>query len=313
MKITLDIAKLLEDGRITPEEATRLKGLAAESTGSLAMNMLIGFGVVAVALGVMGLVPQPTVAVVMGGLLGSVGLGFVLRGERAWFILAQICLLAGALMLAGGVMFMTKGSVTALLAVTAIFAGAGVVARSGLLIALAVLALSATIGARTGYMHATYFLAIRQPAMTVLLFSGLAIAAYQASKVLKADHGRLAIVAARTSLLLVNFGFWIGSLWGDRMTWFVDMTTTSRYAPVIPAWTFSLLWIAAIIGAGIWAARANRPWVLNLAAVFGAIHFYTQWFEKLGATPFTVLVAGVTTLALAVGIWKYNQGKTIPA
>lgn len=313
MKITLDIAKLVEDGRITPEEAERLKGLAAESTGSLAMNMLIGFGVVAVALGVMGLVPQPAVAVVLGGILGGVGLGFVLRGERTWAILAQICLLAGALMLAGGVMFMTKGSVMALLAVTAIFVGCGVVARSGLLIALAVLALSATIGARTGYMHATYFLAIRQPAMTVLLFSGLAIGAYQASKLVRADLSRLAIVAARTSLLLVNFGFWIGSLWGDRLTWFIDRTTTSRYAPVIPAWTFSLLWIAAIIGAGVWATRANRPWVLNLAAVFGAIHFYTQWFERLGATPFTVLVAGVLTLGLAVGIWKYNQGKTIPA
>jgi hypothetical protein len=313
MKITLDIAKLVEDGRITPEEAERLKGLAAESTGSLAMNMLIGFGVVAVALGVMGLVPQPAVAVVLGGILGGVGLGFVLRGERTWAILAQICLLAGALMLAGGVMFMTKGSVMALLAVTAIFVGCGVVARSGLLIALAVLALSATIGARTGYMHATYFLAIRQPAMTVLLFSGLAIGAYQASKLVRADLSRLAIVAARTSLLLVNFGFWIGSLWGDRLTWFIDRTTTSRYAPVIPAWTFSLLWIAAIIGAGVWAARANRPWVLNLAAVFGAIHFYTQWFERLGATPFTVLVAGVLTLGLAIGIWKYNQGKTIPA
>jgi hypothetical protein len=277
------------------------------------MNMLIGFGVVAVALGVMGLVPQPAVAVVLGGILGGVGLGFVLRGERTWAILAQICLLAGALMLAGGVMFMTKGSVMALLAVTAIFVGCGVVARSGLLIALAVLALSATIGARTGYMHATYFLAIRQPAMTVLLFSGLAIGAYQASKLVRADLSRLAIVAARTSLLLINFGFWIGSLWGDRLTWFIDRTTTSRYAPVIPAWTFSLLWIAAIIGAGVWAARANRPWVLNLAAVFGAIHFYTQWFERLGATPFTVLVAGVLTLGLAVGIWKYNQGKTIPA
>jgi len=146
-----------------------------------------------------------------------------------------------------------------------------------------------------------------------LLFSGLAIAAYQASKRLSADFARLSITAARTSLLLVNFGFWIGSLWGDRLTWFVDRATTSRYVPVIPAWTFSLLWIIAIIGAGVWAARANRPWVLNLAAVFGAIHFYTQWFEKLGATPFTVLVAGVTTLALAVGIWKYNQGRTIPA
>jgi len=197
--------------------------------------------------------------------------------------------------------------------VTAIFVGAGVVARSGLLIALAVLALSATIGARTGYMHATYFLAISQPAVTVALFSGLAIAAYQASKWLKADLSRLAIVAARTALLLVNFGFWIGSLWGDRLTWFVEPSTTSRWAPVIPGWTFSIAWLVAIVGAGIWAARANRPWVLNLAAVFGAIHFYTQWFEKLGATPLSVLVAGVTTLALAVGIWKYNQGRTIAA
>ncbi len=53
--------------------------------------------------------------------------------------------------------------------------------------------------------------------------------------------------------------------------------------------------------------------MLNLAAVFGAIHFYTQWFEKLGATPLSVLVAGMTTLALAIGIWKYNQGRTIAA
>jgi len=313
MKITLDIGKLVEQGRLTPDEATRLQAMAAESTGSLAMNMLIGFGVVAVALGVMGLVPEPMVAVVLGGILGGVGLGFLLKGEQAWSVLAQIVVLAGALMLAGGVMFLTKGSVPALFAVTAIFVVAGVVARSGLLIALAVLALSATIGARTGYMHATYFLAIRQPAMTVVLFSGLAIAAYQASKVLRAEMSRLAIVAARTALLLVNFGFWIGSLWGDRLTWFVEPASTSRYAPAIPAFVFSIGWLVAIVGAGIWAARANRPWVLNLAAVFGAIHFYTQWFEKLGATPFTVLVAGITTLVLAVGIWKYNQGRTLPA
>jgi hypothetical protein len=313
MKITLDVGKLVEEGRLTPDEAKRLMALAAEGTGSLAMNMLIGFGVVAVALGALGLVPEPMVAVVLGALLGSVGLGFVLKGEKAWSVLAQIVLLAGALLLAGGVMFLTKGSVPALFAVTAIFVGAGVVARSGLLMALAVLALSATIGARTGYMHATYFLAISQPAVTVVLFSGLAIAAYQASKWLKADLSRLTIVAARTALLLVNFGFWIGSLWGDRLTWFVEPSTTSRWAPVIPGWTFSIAWLVAIVGAGIWAARANRPWVLNLAAVFGAIHFYTQWFEKLGATPLSVLVAGVTTLALAVGIWKYNQGRTIAA
>jgi iron complex transport system permease protein len=305
MKVTLDLAKLLEEGRITPEEAARLKGFAAEGTGSAALNILVGFGVAAVALGVIGLVPQPVVAVVLGAILGGVGLGFILKGEKAWAILANICLLTGALMLAAGIMFMTKGSVTAMLTVTAIFIAGGIVARSGLLIALAVLALSAAIGARTGYMRATYFLAIEQPLITVLLFSGLAIAAYQLSKRLKADHARLAITAARTSLLLVNFGFWIGSLWGDRLNWAIEGGT--RYSPVIPGFVFSLGWAAAIIGAGIWASRANRPWVLNLAAVFGAIHFYTQWFERLGPNPFSVLVAGVITLGLAVVLWRYNQ------
>ena len=42
MKITLDVGKLVEEGRLTPDEAKRLIALAAEGTGSLAMNMLIG-------------------------------------------------------------------------------------------------------------------------------------------------------------------------------------------------------------------------------------------------------------------------------
>lgn len=313
MKVTLDLAKLVEEGHLTPVEAERLKGFAAQGTSHTALNILIGFGVVAVALGVMGVVPQPMVAVVIGAILAAVGFGFIIRGETTWAILANICLLTGCLMLGAGVMFLTKGSMVALLAVTAVLVAGGVMAKSGLLIALAVLCLSATIGARTGYEHATYFLVIRQPLLTVLLFSGLAIAAYQASKRLAADHARLAITAARTSLLLVSFGFWVGSLWGDRLLWFFDPAASTRLAAFVPAWVFSIAWAAAIVGAGLWAARANRPWVLNLAAVFGAIHFYTQWFGKLGPNPFAVLVAGLLTLGLAVAIWKYNQGRTIPA
>jgi iron complex transport system permease protein len=57
----------------------------------------------------------------------------------------------------------------------------------------------------------------------------------------------------------------------------------------------------------VWAVRANRRWVVNLAAVFGAIHFYTQWFERLGATPVSVLVGGVLVLGFAAVAWKLNQ------
>jgi hypothetical protein len=29
---------------------------------------------------------------------------------------------------------------------------------------------------------------------------------------------------------------------------------------------------------------------------FGAINFYTQWFERLGVEPSTIIVAGLTTV-----------------
>jgi hypothetical protein len=59
MKITLDISRLVEEGKVTPEEAQRLIALASRETGSLAINILIGFGVVAIAAGAVALVPTP--------------------------------------------------------------------------------------------------------------------------------------------------------------------------------------------------------------------------------------------------------------
>ena len=49
MKVTLDLDRLLEEHRITQEESVRLEALAAHETASLALNVLIAFGVIAVA------------------------------------------------------------------------------------------------------------------------------------------------------------------------------------------------------------------------------------------------------------------------
>jgi iron complex transport system permease protein len=57
----------------------------------------------------------------------------------------------------------------------------------------------------------------------------------------------------------------------------------------------------------VWAAREGWRFVLNLAAVFGGIHFYTQWFEYLGATSVSVLAAGVLVLVFAVLLWRLNR------
>jgi hypothetical protein len=317
MKITLDISKLLEEGKITPAEAERLKTLASHESGSLGINILIGFGVVSVASGAVALVPTPLTAVVLGILLFAAGLAIVLRQATQWGVFGQICVVIGALMFGGGVLVFGEGSLASSLVVTVAFVLAAIAARSSLLMALAVLAASACLGARTGYSHAMYSLAIFEPTLTIVLFSGLALVAYHFSKRLPADYERIALVASRTSILLVNFGFWIGSLWGDPLMLLRGVSGAAARAsfshPVVPDWAFGAGWALALIAAGVWAASVNRRWLVNIAATFGAIHFYTQWFERLGATPVSVLLAGVLLLAIALALWSFNRRPAAPA
>jgi len=312
MKITLDISRLVEEGKLTSEEADKLAKLAAHDTGSLGINILIGFGVVAIAAGAVALLPTPLTATGCGLALFAAGCAIALNRVQQWTLLGQICLVIGALMFGGGVIAYRPNSLASMLIVTGAFWLAAIVARSNLLMVLAVLAASACLGARTGYSHALYSLAIFEPTLTVVLFSALALIAYQASRRLPADYERLAITAARTSLLLINFGFWIGSLWGDPLMLIRSMNAKDASLAfmtktVIPATAFSVLWAVALLGAGIWAVQVNRRWLVNLVAVFAGIHFYTQWFERLGATPLSVLLGGLVMLASAFALWMFNR------
>jgi hypothetical protein len=242
-------------------------------------------------------VPTPATAIIIG--LGVLAAGlFLLRGKlEQWRVLANICILVGALMAGGGIITQADGHPVSVFCVAVLLAIMAVFARSGLLAVLATLTLSAAIGARTGYLHASYFLGIEEPAITIILFTALAIGAYQLSKTIPNEFEKVAIASARASVFLVNFGFWIGSLWGERS----DVGDI-----VIPDVVFSLLWAAALLATAIWSWKANRRWVLNTVVVFGGIHFYTQWFEHLGATPATVLFAGLLALGFALGLRVVN-------
>ncbi len=311
MKVTLDLSKLLEEGKLTPAEADRLRALAADDTGAFAINILVGFGIVAVSGGALALAPTPLTALIIGLVVFAIGLAFTLRREARWSLLGQICLVVGALMFCGGVLAIGKGALAAMLIVTAALAGAAIVARSGLLMAAAVLALGACLGARSGYWHATYMLAIYEPLITIVLFGLLALGTYYLSKSLPADYERLALIAARTSVFMVNFGFWIGSLWGDDLL-LIHLLSRGNPGiqhdlPMIPPLAFVIGWAVVLLGTGIWAVRENRRWVVNIVAVFAAIHFYTQWFERLGLEPMSVLVGGLLMLAFAIGLWMFNQ------
>lgn len=293
MKVTLDLDQLFNDGKITQIEYKKLSELAARSTGSLAFNILIGFGVIAVSSAALALVPTVSTAIVIGLCTLAAGMLLLRVDAERWKILANICILVGALMTGGGVMAATGGSLVSIVSVTVIFAVASIFARSTLLAVLATLMLSASIGARTGYFHANYFLIVEEPTLTVILFSILAIGLYQLSKILSAEYERVAIASSRTGVFLVNFGFWVGSLWGER---------SETREVIIPDSIFAIVWAVALLATAIWAWKENRRWVLNTVAAFGAIHFYTQWFDHLGTSPGSVLLAGLLALGLVVGI-----------
>ncbi|MCF2969707.1 hypothetical protein L1047_00655 [Synechococcus sp. Nb3U1] len=308
MKITIDIDKLLAEGRIDQDEYTRLKSLAfaAEDTGSLAFNILISFGVIAATLGAMALLPSAETALTLGLILSGVGVYFQTKYAKNWGVLGTILLLVGTLMVSGGILAITQGGVVGFLLVMVFCAVGGILTKRTLLIILATLALSATVGAMAMYGYASYFLVIRQPLITVILFSALGWGAYFFSLRLSVDYSHLAIAVSRTSLFLVNFGFWVGSLWGDSL-WLGNDSWSLDSRSIIPAWFFAWAWAIALIGTMIWAARQNRRWAVNALSVFGAIHFYTQYFENLGASPTTLLMAGIIALGIAVTLARYNR------
>jgi iron complex transport system permease protein len=281
------------------------------------------FGAAAVAAGILALNPSFAAGAALGIAFVLVGLAVTFRGSEQWSLLGTATTIIGALLLSGGVMGLFEGAFAGTCFTVALLFALALLIRSGFLMALVPLAAAAALGSSTGYGHATYMLIVSEPAITIIAFSLLAVAAYIASHHVEPVYEKLALVFARVSLLLVNFGFWVGSLWGDYpgQSWVhggsysaLETWQTWRAAAWhLPGYVFVIGWAVLLVTVGIWGASVNRRWVVNTAAIFGAIHFYTQWFERLGAQPWAIIVAGLTVVAVALALWRYNVARVAAA
>ncbi|CAN7378192.1 hypothetical protein LJR016_002204 [Devosia sp. LjRoot16] len=290
MKVTLDLDDLVQRGDLTQAEANRLKGFAKADTGALGTNILLSFGAAAIVIGLGALFPTAETAIGLGGLLLALGLVLRFNGIERWTLFGQICVTIGALALSGGISILAEGSVPINLAIGGGLAVAAVAARSGLLAALSVIMLTATVGGATAYNGSFFW----QPALTIGILAALTLGLYLLSLRLSADYERLAIIAARVAILMLNFGFLIGSLFGDD-------------ALKLPPLAFSVAWALVLIVTGLWAIRANRRWVVNAAAVFGAIHFFIQWFATLGPSPLSIVGGGLLLVGFGFAIRWFNR------
>jgi hypothetical protein len=270
--------------------------LSTKDTRSLSINILVAFGILAVTGGIIALEPSLLLETILSLSLAGIGLFIIYNYQKQWEMLGNILLLIGSLGIAVSLIQYFDGKTLAFLFITVLFIIAGVIARSESLIALSVLSIAPLIKMGTFYGHASYFLFVKQPIITIFVYGLLSYGTYYLSTKLEPQYERLAIIFSRISLLMVNFGFWVGSLWGDKI---FDSNLTEG--------TLALLWAIALIITGIWATKNNKRFVVNTVATFGAIHFYTQWFEILGANPVTILLAGIIAIVISIGLWKYNK------
>lgn len=308
MKVTLDLTDLVSRGELTRDEADRLARLGARDTGSLGVNILLGFGTIAVALGGGFLFPTAQSVVVIGAILFLIGFALILNRQTRWAVFAQICVTIGALGVVGGVSYLSDGNFYVNLALALGLGVAAFAAGSGLLGALAILQFSLALGAGTAYWHGGYFTWVEEPTLTIAVLAVLSIALAFVATRLPSVHERVALIMARTGVLMINLAFLVGSLFGDQLAaW--------NYA--IPAQVFSVVWALLLIGVGLWGVMSGRRWVVNAAAVFGALHFYTQWFESLGASPLSVLGGGILLIGFGFALrWfntRFNKPLTIAA
>lgn len=296
MKITLDISKLLKEGKISQEEYNKFIELSSKDTNSLGINILIAFGVLAVTFGIIALEPSLFLGSILALSLSFSGLFIIYKYEKQWGVLGNILLLIGALGIAATLIQLFEGKDFVFILIFFLFVSTSVLSKSGLLISLSALSIAPLIKMGTFYGHASYFLFVEQPILTIFVYGFLSAITQLMSSKLKPEYERLSVIFSRTSLLLVNFGFWVGSLWGDKI---LDSKITDEL--------LSIIWAIALLSSGVWATKKNNRFFVNTIATFGGIHFYTQWFERLGANPVTILVSGIISIIISVILWKYNK------
>ncbi len=291
MKITLDLTDLVAKGQVTQAEAERLKGLAIKDTGALGVNILMAFGALAVSLGIGVLIPTVFTVIALGAVFFMVGFGLTLARDERWAVFAQICMVIGALSFTGGLSASFGGDFWVNITLTLLTAAAAFIARSGLLLAISVLALTTTVvTAYTGWNQLG-----GATVLTIGVLAVLAIGMYLLSLRIKA-YENLLIVGARTATFMINLVFLFGSLFGDDIVG-------------VRSEVFSVVWAVLLVVVGIWGMWRGRRWVVNTAAVFGAIHFMVQWFVFLGASPFSILGGGVMMIVLGFVLkWLIEKG-----
>ena len=333
--VRLSLDDLVAEGVIDPALASQLRKRClppVASNGLVAVLYILG--ALAVAAGVVALKPTPTTGLVL-ALIALVGGWFVGRsGDAAMRILSLGLGICGALGLCGWFALefgqaLPAITVSGFATLTAFLTA--IAFRSLFLSALVPLGIGAMLGSGTAYWHASYAIFVREPLITLVLFGALAAALVTVvdRNLLRDVHARMAEVAMRVSFVIANFGFWVGSLWGDHVgehlsgirergdgeSWRAANERLAAWrteAFHVPDAVFALGWVGFAVAAIVLGRRIERRFIATGGIVFLAINAYTQFFERFHAEEWALILGGASMVALAAGLVRYVARQPSP-
>lgn len=317
--IRIDLDQLQQEGLIGPDLAHLLETHALpEGRFSLFVNLALILGALAVAAGAIALVPNAATGLVLA--ISAIGAAEGIRHLTPGASLKVLCTglaLMGVLGLSGwiGWQYSEAEDTTLPAMLITITLGAGAVwFRSAFLMVLCVLAFGAVFRTGTAYWHASYGLYVEAPLMTIGVFGVLAAGLFALRERISNAWKKLTGIAARTAFFLVNFAFWVGSLWGDDLGeryGYAEGTDWEEWragTTHVPEALFSVGWPMLLLA--IMLRNRQGGFISVTATVFLAIHAYTQYFEFFGARPWTLLIGGIALVGLAVGAAKLAKQET---
>jgi hypothetical protein len=329
--VSLDLDKLVRDGTLSHNEAQRLSKFAeAPRTAGYLISVLYIIGAIAAAAGVVLLKPTATTGLFIAIVCLIAGQFIRFKKIDALSILSLALGIGAAAGLIGWFV-LEFGETLPAMAVNGFATGVtllmAILFRSKFLAALVPLGVGAIIGSGGAYWHASYGIFVQEATITIALFTPLAAALWWfGRKVLHADWSPMAIVAARMSFIISNFGFWVGSLWGDRVGEFIfgpgrelrredyQAWREARDAfrdtlPYIQDHIFALGWAVFSIGAIALGRRIGNRFLEITGVVFLAINAFTQYFEFFQDEPWALIFGGIALVAIALVLVRWQMTK----
>lgn len=187
--------------------------------------------------------------------------------------------------------------------------------RDSFLAALTPIALSGAIGGGAAYWHASYAVWTEEAGLSALMFTVLATALLMLRDRVPDAYRNVTVLMARTSFFMLNFGFWIGSLWGDYVGDIMlsaDSGWEARQAwretaLFIPPSVFTIGWAVFLLVAMAVGIRTRRRFLANTAVVFLCVHFYTQLHETLIFQPIGIVASGFILVGIGVGLVRFDR------